>query len=72
MLQKAVGSFVFVCRYVCEFEVKKQDCRDPVVDHHIGLYVGVVEHSSNELHIHFDHEPADADEVKVEHLECLK
>ena len=63
---------MFVCGYVYKSKVEKQDCHNLAVDCCIGLYVGVVEHPSNKLCIHFNHKLADTNEVKVEHLECSK
>jgi hypothetical protein len=44
-----------------KFEIKKQDGSDPSVDGHIRLYIRIVKHPANELHIHLDYEMLDAD-----------
>jgi hypothetical protein len=71
-LRETIRSLMFVSRHVDELEVEKQDGSDPAIDCCVGLHVGVVEHSLDVLCIHFNHKPADADEVKVECSECLK
>ena len=50
---------------VLEFEVKKEDCRDPPVDGSTWLDVGVAEHTFNVACVYSDNEVADADEVKA-------
>jgi hypothetical protein len=59
--QEAIRSLMFVSWDMHEFKIKKQDGGDPSVDGHVRLYIRIVKHPVNELHVHLNDEMLDAD-----------
>jgi hypothetical protein len=55
-----------------QHKIEEKDSGDPLVDGHIGLDVGVLEHTVDVLSIHLHDKIFDTDEVEMESTECLE
>ena len=56
---------IFVGRYVDKFKVEEKDSSNPLIDGCIGLYVRIMEHTLDELGIHFYNQVVDADRMHM-------
>ena len=63
---------MFVNRNIKELEVKKSDGSNPMIDSGIRLNVRVVDHTSNELGIHFNNQMLNSDNVDTESTESTE